>query len=156
MLLLVTDYQPASYFDRSRPLDPPDDCASEAPVPGAGKLLDPVVEYPNMSVHREGSKVTVAGVGTAVVGAVMHRDGEPAALQNHLFFADWSLDFRRPSGQLFTAKEKTTGIWDFEQIADFDSRVIGLVQDSDNRKYVLTNENFGHYGNTGKVLLLEF
>ena len=143
-------------FDRSSLLDPPNDCASESRTKGGGKLLDPIVEYPNMSVHRDGSKVTVAGVGTAVVGAIVHREGEPAALKNHLLFADWSLDFRRPSGQLFSAQEQTTSMWNFEQIADFDSRIIGLVQDTDNRKYVLTNDNFGPYGNTGKVLLLEF
>jgi len=86
----------------------------------------------------------------------MHRDGEPAALKNHLLFADWSLDFRNPSGQLFSAVENTSTLWDYEKIAKFDSRIIGLVQDTDNRKYVLTNDNFGPYGDTGKVLLLEF
>ena len=137
-------------FERTRPLAPPASCEEAADV------LDPVIEYPNMSVHREGSKVDVTGVGTAVVGAVMQRHGEPANLNNHLLFADWSLDFRKPSGQLFTAPESATAPWEFEQVATFDSRMVGLVQDTDNRKYVLTNENFGPYGSTGKVWLLKF
>ena len=140
-------------FDRTRPLNPPIECSATT---SSTELFDPVVEYANMSVHRKGSAVKLAGVGTAVVGAVMHRDGEPAALKNHLLFADWSLDFRSPSGQLFSAVENTSTLWDYEKIAKFDSRIIGLVQDTDNRKYVLTNDNFGPYGKTGKVLLLEF
>lgn len=143
-------------FDRTRPLDPPEDCPDNAPSASAEKLLNPVVEYPNMSVHREGSKVKKVGVGTAVVGAVMHRETEPASLHNKLLFADWSLDFRKPSGQLFSATESQSSLWEFERIANVDSRIIGLVQDSDNRKYVLTNDNFGPYGNTGKVWLLTF
>jgi len=139
-------------FDRSRPLDPPAECAHQQAI-AEGSLVDPVVEYPNMSVHREGSTVNLIGVGTAVVGAVMHREEKPAAL---LLFADWSLDFQKPSGQLFAAQESDEALWSYEQIAKFDTRIIGLVQDTDNRKYILTNENFGPYGTTGKVMLLEF
>ncbi len=144
-------------FERTSPLAPPADCT----LPDTAKTIDdvlnePVVEYPNMSVHREGSTVGVAGVGTAVVGAVMHREGEPAQLKNQLVFADWSLDFQKPSGQLFAATESNDALWKFEKLATLETRIIALVQDTDHRKYIMTNDNFGPYGNTGKVYLVEF
>lgn len=144
-------------FERTTPLMPPAECA----LPGSvttinGTIEDPVVEYPNMSVHREGSNVDVVGVGTAVVGAVMHRNGEPTQLQNQLLFADWSLDFQTPSGQLFAASESSDPLWSYEKLATLETRIIALVQDTDDRKYIMTNQNFGPYGNTGKVFQLKF
>ena len=137
-------------FERIRPLDPPSDCANETGAP----IFDPVVEYANMSVHREGSKVTKPGVGTAVVGSVMLRESVSKDLANHLLIADWSRDFRQPSGQLFIAAESAQPPWALEQIAQLDTRIVALVQD-EGRLYVMTNDNFGPYGQTGKVFELK-
>ncbi len=141
----------AHCFERTRPLDPPSTCANETGAP----IFDPVVEYANMSVHREGSKVTMPGVGTAVVGSVMLRESALGDHANHLLIADWSRDFRQPSGQLFIAAESAQPPWALEHIAQLDTRIVALVQDG-GQLYVMTNDNFGPYGQTGKVFELKF
>ncbi|MFT4726156.1 MAG: glucose/arabinose dehydrogenase [Granulosicoccus sp.] len=142
-------------FDRTRPLDPPDFCEIEVDSVTDKPIYDPVVEYPNMSVQREGSTVDLAGVGTAVVGAVMLRGTGFGDLVDHLLIADWSSDFRNPSGQLFVAKENSGKLWAMDKISQLDTRIVALVRDTDERVYVMTNENYGPYGNTGKIYLLE-
>jgi len=142
-------------FDRTQPLNPPTNCDTSHTAPNDKPVIDPVVEYPNMSVHRDGSAVKLAGVGTAVVGAVMLRGSAFAELADHLLIADWSHDFQKPSGQLFIAKEASDGLWNMEKIGQLDTRIVALIHDSDQRIYVMTNENFGPYGNTGKVYWLE-
>lgn len=42
-----------------------------------------------------------------------------------------------------------------EKIGQLESRIIVLIHDADLRVYVMTNENFGPYGNTGKIYHLE-
>ena len=143
-------------FDRTRPLDPPETCAAQSGNHEGGPIIDPIVEYPNMSVHREGSTVRVRGVGTAVVGAVMLRGKEFGELTDNLLIADWSIDFQKPSGQLFTAREAKDGLWEMEKISQLDSRIIALIRDIDQQVYVMTNDNFGPYGNTGKIYALDF
>jgi len=147
-------------FDRTQTLDPPTSCDTSAAASNDKPIIDqpiidPVVEYPNMSVHRDGSTIKLPGVGTAVVGAVMLRGSEFAELADHLLIADWSHDFQKPSGQLFVAKEASDGLWDMEKIGQLESRIVALIHDSDQRVYVMTNENFGPYGNTGKVYWLD-
>jgi len=143
-------------FDRTRPLDPPKTCDAEDEKLAYEPIIEPVVEYPNMSVHREGSTVRVVGVGTAVVGAVVLRGAEFGELTDNLLIADWSIDFQKPSGQLFTATEAKEGLWKMEKISQLESRIIALIRDSDQRVYVMTNDNFGPYGNSGKIYILEF
>lgn len=138
-------------FERTRPLDPPVSCENDVDKP----MYDPVVEYPNMSVHREGSTVELTGMGTAVVGAVMLRGAGFGDLADHLLIADWSSDFRNPSGQLFIAKENSGKLWTMNKISQLETRIVALIRDTDQRIYVMTNENYGPYGNTGKVYLLE-
>jgi len=133
-------------FNRRTPLDPPADCPETSGT-------DPI-EYPNMSVHREGSQVAVTGVGTAVVGAVMYRSGKFESLADSLLFADWSLDFQKPSGQLFVASPEESGLWSFTKIIQFETRIVALIQ-NESDLYVLTNDNFGPYGDTGKVFQIE-
>jgi glucose/arabinose dehydrogenase len=137
-------------FDRTKPLNPPEKCARDWPGRPAYPAIDPVVEYPNMSVHRPGSAVKGPGVGTAVVGAIMLREKKP-----RLLFADWSLDFKKPSGQLFEATPSGGNQqWPFKRIAELPTRIVSMTADPDGNIYVLTNENFGPYGKTGKVFQL--
>ncbi len=143
-------------FDRTRPLDPPESCESVVDSISGKPVVDPVVQYANMSVHREGSKIKNAGVGTAVVGAVMLRDPAYSEYSDHLLIADWSIDFRQPSGQLFVAKEEAGNDWQMTKLMQLDSRIIALVHDSDDQVYVMTNDNFGPYGDTGKIYVLKF
>ena len=99
--------------------------------------------------------MTMPGVGTAVVGSVMLRESALGDHANHLLIADWSRDFRQPSGQLFIAAESAQPPWALEHIAQLDTRIVALVQDG-GQLYVMTNDNFGPYGQTGKVFELKF
>lgn len=140
-------------FYRQTPLTPPLDCDDIKSSESGFPIKYPVVEYPNMSVHREGVNVAGNGVGTAVVGAIMYRGEAIASIKDQLVFADWSLDFQKPSGQLFVATPTADEQWPFDKLSQFDTRIVALIQDQADL-FVLTNENFGPYGNTGKVFRL--
>ena len=132
-------------FDRTRTLNPPDACDVSDKVSTDFPIVDPVVEYANMSVHKDGSTQKTPGVGTAVVGAVMLRGDSVPGYSNHLLLADWSLDFRKPSGQLFVAKEESGADWPITKVGELTTRIVAMVQDSDGSIWVMTNDNFGPY-----------
>jgi glucose/arabinose dehydrogenase len=142
-------------LDRARPRE-------AAPCDGPGPALDgfrverPVVEYPNMQAMHPDSRIAVEGVGTAVTGARIYRGTAIPELVGRLVFADWSAAFERPSGQLFVATPapRWGEPWGFEKIVQLDSRVVGLAEDGAGEIYVLTNDNLGPFGSTGRVLKL--
>lgn len=137
-------------FDRAQPLKPPASC----PATGAlgEPLLDPIVEYPNMSVGREGAPPGLVGIGTAVVGGHVYR-GAIEPLRGKLVFGDWSRDFMQPSGQIFVASPPAAwgGLWSIEKVLELETRVLSLGRDRSGELYVLTNDELGPFGTTGKV-----
>jgi len=84
---------------------------------------EPIVEYPNMQVMHPDTKVAATGVGTTVVGGRIYRSSAMPELQGKLVFADWSADFKRPSGQLFlaTPASRWRDLWSFEKV-ELDTR----------------------------------
>jgi glucose/arabinose dehydrogenase len=142
-------------MDRARPRE-------EVPCRGPGAALDgfrverPVVEYPNMQVMHPESAVEITGVGTAVTGARIYRGTAIPELAGKLVFSDWSAAFERPSGQLFVATPapRWGEAWSFKELMELDSRIVGLAEDGAGELYVLTNENLGPFGSTGRVLKL--
>ena len=142
------------FFDRLKPRDPPSDCPRSGE--NGYRIKDPVVEYPNLQVMHPETRVEATGVGTAVVGARIYRGAAMPEFSGRLIFADWSADFRQPSGQLFVATpaDRWGELWPFEKIADLDTRIVGLAEDAAGEIYVLTNDNLGPYGRTGKVFRL--
>ena len=141
-------------FDRRRPTAPPETCAVRG---GHGELLiDPVIEYSNMSVERDGVTVGRPGVGTAVVGGHLYRGEALPELRGRFVFGDWSSDFMRPSGQLFVASPPPAwgAAWSIEKLLDVEGRVLSLGRDAAGELYVLTNDEFGPFGKTGKVYRL--
>lgn len=140
--------------DRKNPRVPPEDCPRFGP--NGYRIADPVVEYGNMQVLHPDSRVEAEGVGTAVVGARIYRGTALPELAGKLIFADWSADFRKPSGQLFVATPASGygDLWPFEKLADLGTRIVSLAQDGTGEIYVLTNDNFGPFGETGKIFRL--
>lgn len=116
----------------------------------------PVLEYPNMQASHPDTKLGIRGVGTAITGARIYRGKAIPELGGKLLFADWSADFRKPSGQVFVASPgNARGTpWPYRRLLVIDSRIIGLAEDRHGELYLLTNETFGPYGNTGKVFRL--
>lgn len=140
-------------FDRAVTLAPPRECEA-AQQAANGRIIDPVIEYPNMSVFRQGAQVKSRGVGTAVVGAIQLANSKLKDLDGKLLVADWSLKFDKPSGQLFTAVPGTVIPWPLTKVAELTTRIVSIAQTKDGRVFVLTNQNFGPYGKTGTVLEL--
>lgn len=140
--------------DRLKPRQPPAMCPDHD-VSGA-RIELPVLEYPNMQASHPETKLGIAGVGTAITGARLYRGKAIAGLAGKLVAADWSADFRKPSGQIFVATPAAEPgkTWPYERALQLDSRVVGLAEDRAGEIYVLTNETFGPYGDTGKVFKL--
>lgn len=140
--------------DRLAPRQPPADCARHD---AAGRpLLLPVFEYANMQTSHPDTKLGIAGVGTAITGARVYRGSAIPDLAGKLVVTDWSADFRKPSGQLFVARPggEPGKPWPYARALQIDSRIIGLAEDRAGELYLLTNETFGPYGDTGKVFRL--
>lgn len=139
--------------DRLRPRQPPASCPS---LDAAGNRFEmPVVEYPNMQASHPETKLGIKGEGTAITGARVYRGSAIPALAGRLVVADWSADFKKPAGQIFVAEPSAAGkLWPYRRALQIDGRIIGLAEDRAGELYVLTNETFGPYGTTGKVLRL--
>ena len=140
--------------DRTRPRDPPEQCARYGP--NGYRIQDPVIEYPNMQVAHPETKVDATGIGTAVVGARLYRGKAIPELAGKLVFADWSADFAAPSGQLFVAEPASEfgNLWPYEYLAGLETRIVSLDADAAGEIFVLTNDQLGPYGSTGKVFKL--
>src|SRR5262245_29642516 len=140
--------------DRLKPRQPPATCATQDAA--GNRIMLPVVEYPNMQASHPDTKLGVAGVGTAITGAIIYRGRAIPALAGKLVVSDWSAAFRQPSGQIFIADPSPDGgqLWPYRRALQIDSRIIGLAEDRAGEIHVLTNETLGPYGTTGKVLRL--
>ena len=140
--------------DRLKPRQPPKDCANEDAT--GARIEFPVVEYANMQTSHPDTTLGIAGVGTAVTGAHRYRGSAIPSLAGKLVVTDWSADFRKPSGQVFVAEptDQAGRLWPYAKAMQLDSRIVGLAEDRGGEIYVLTNETFGPYGETGKVFKL--
>ncbi|MDH3663732.1 MAG: PQQ-dependent sugar dehydrogenase, partial [Alphaproteobacteria bacterium] len=137
--------------DRTAPREPPSDCPTHG-VDGS-PIQEPIVEYPNMQVMHPDTKIEATGIGTAVVGGRIYRGSAIPDFEGKLAFADWSAVFERPSGQLFLATPPTRwrDLWSFEKIAELDTRIISVAEDAEGELYILTNDELGPFGETGKI-----
>lgn len=141
-------------YDRQSPLDPPDECPETGP--NGWPILDPIVEYGNMNLLNEEATVEAEPAGTAVVGVHVYRGEEIPELRGKLIFADYSADPTSPSGQLFVAAPPSEigAQWPWQQIFQFDARILSTGQDAQGEIYILTSEEIGPVGSTGKVYRL--
>ena len=140
--------------DRTRPRDPPADCPRHGP--GGWRILDPVVEYPNMQVMHPETKVEATGLGAAVTGALIYRGAALPDLHGKLLVSDWSASFQEPSGQLFAATPAQSygALWPLQKIAELETRIVGLAADAAGEVYVLTTDQFGPFGESGRIYKL--
>ena len=141
-------------FDRLRPSAPPGTCPATGTL--GEPLIDPIIEYPNMSVHRDDVKLGLQGTGTAVVGGHIYRGGAIPELRGRFVLGDWSRDFAAPSGQIFVAAPPARWgeLWTLAKVLDLPGRVLSIGRDGAGELYVLTNDELGPYGSTGKVYKL--
>jgi glucose/arabinose dehydrogenase len=140
--------------------DNPDESPSECPdTVGAGHpragdpLIDPVIEYANH--HQPG------GLGATVIGGHVYRGAALPQFSGRYIFGDWSREFEEPDGSVFVAKSRKKGLWHMEQLRIATSPtgrvghyVLGFGQDLAGEMYVLTTDQTGPAGTTGKVYRL--
>lgn len=138
-------------FDAENATVPPAECPRSAP--GGVPLIDPIIEYPNIAQP--------GGLGAVVVGGHVYRGHDLRGLQGRYIFGDWSRSFDRPDGSLFVATPRPRGLWTMQQLTvrnTADGRlgryVLGFGQDLRGEVYVLTTDNAGPTGTTGKVFRL--
>jgi glucose/arabinose dehydrogenase len=148
----------AHCFSTDNPDESPAECPDVvgAPHPRAGDpLIDPTIEYQNAHNPLGG------GLGHAVVGGHVYRGSELPQFSGDYIFGDWSREEEEPDGSLFVAKPRKTGLWSLQQlqITTRPTRrlghfVIGFGQDLAGEMYVLTSDEAGPTGTTGRVYRL--
>ena len=121
-------------------------------------LVDPVLEMFNLENPMRGSAL---GLQT-IIGGYVYRGQMVPQLSGRYLFGGYSTDAMAPAGVVFAAVPGTsTGTWTSETIS-FSGQpngavgrfVIGFGQDRQGEVYVMTNENTGPTGSTGRVYRL--
>ena len=143
-------------FSTDNPDESPPECPDTvgAPHPRAGDpLIDPVIEYANH--HQPG------GLGATVIGGHVYRGRALPQFSGRYVFGDWSREFEEPDGSVFVATSRKKGLWHMEQLRIATSPtgrvghyVLGFGQDLAGEMYVLTTDQTGPAGMTGKVYRL--
>jgi glucose/arabinose dehydrogenase len=138
-------------FDAENANVPPATCP--ATDPEGDPLIDPVVEYPNAA--------RADGLGVAVIGGHVYRGHDLPRLRGRYVFGDFSRSLDRPDGTLFVATPRPNGLWDRQELRvrnTADGRlghyVLGFGQDQRGEIYVLTTDNAGPTGTTGRIFRL--
>lgn len=134
------------------PASCPDEVGPGHPDTG-DPLRDPVIEYSHPGI--------AGGFGLVVVAGHVYRGDLLPELAGRYVFADWSDSFAAPSGQLFVATRRAEGLWAFEPLplagapdGTIDRYVLAFGQDPKGEVYVLTTDNAGPSGETGRLFLL--
>ena len=114
-------------------------------------LIRPIIEYQNASV---------GGIGSAVIGGYVYRGKALPEFEGAYIFGDYSDNADEPTGKLFIAQRpsKQGELWPFEEVK-IKNRLGGKLgtllrsfgQDAEGEIYVLTADNPGPGGRTGKV-----
>jgi glucose/arabinose dehydrogenase len=148
----------AHCFSTDNPEESPAECPDVvgAPHPRAGDpLIDPVIEYQNAHNPAGG------GLGHVIVGGHVYRGDDLRRFSGDYIFGDYSREEEEPDGSLFVAKPRKAGLWKMQQlqIATSPTRrlghyLLGFGQDLAGEMYVLTSDEGGPSGTTGRVYRL--
>ncbi len=107
----------------------------------------PIIEYPHLA-NQGDSPIA----GASVSGGFVYRGSAIPELHGRYVFGDWSSSFEEPQGQLFVADPAAPGaLWSIQRLSDLDLFLLGFGEDSEGELYILTTENAGPSGQTGKV-----
>ncbi|HSM58506.1 MAG TPA: hypothetical protein VK879_20295, partial [Candidatus Sulfomarinibacteraceae bacterium] len=76
-------------------------------------------------------------------------------------FADWSTNFFPGDGTVLVSRERPQGLWQIHEI-QFQNRpdgrlghfILAFGQDADGEMYILTSDNLGPTGETGRIYQL--
>jgi glucose/arabinose dehydrogenase len=136
-------WEGAHCFDPKNPDESPDNCSDTSA--GGEMLTGPIIEYGH-------------DLGTAVVGGYVYRGEAMPNMQGKFIFADWSNDFAKGNGTLLAATPSAEGLWDWEEIVVADSPsgrvdrfILSVGRDDGEEIYILTSDEVGPTGDTGKI-----
>ena len=143
-------------FDAANNTQIPDDCpdtVGEGHPDAGAPLIDPVIEYANAAQP--------GGLGRTVVGGYVYRGNDLPQFRGRYIFADWSTGFGNGDGTVLVSRERSRGLWQIHEI-QFQNRpdrrlghfILAFGQDADGEMYVLTSDNIGPTGETGRVYRL--
>lgn len=120
----------------------------------AGKpLLDPVIELVNAANPKGG------GVGIAIIGGMVYRGSALPALQGKYIFGMLSQS-GKADGQIFSSTPAGSGMWSWSALSlksftpNLGTFLKSLGQDQSGEMYLLTSDQEGPQGTTGKVYKL--
>lgn len=140
----------AHFFDPDNPAQSP---LSGPDVDARGQpLIDPIIEYSNANAP--------GGIGMAVIGGFIYRGTALPALAGQYVFGDYGVTRARPSGIIFAAVRPAAPgqMWPSRELkvtdhasGRIDSFIRSFGQDLDKELYVLSADNPGPSGKTGKV-----
>lgn len=114
-------------------------------------LLDPIIEYQNANVP--------GGLGVVVIGGNVYRGSALTQFAGLYIFGDWSRSFGPGDGSLFVAMPQGEGeMWTMQELVvagsdagRLNAYLLSFGQDNNGELYILTTDNGGPSGNTGKV-----
>lgn len=113
-------------------------------------LIDPVIEFKQGGTEH-------GGKGLVVIGGYVYR-GELENLGGKYIFGTWTQQHGKPAGAIFLANTEKEGMWDFEEMDVLKNGAYGLGhyllgfgQNNRGEIFVLTTDEEGPIGSTGKV-----
>jgi glucose/arabinose dehydrogenase len=117
------------------------------------KLIDPIIEYRNLS-NMSG------GIGSVIIGGYVYRGSSIPFLQGRYVFGDLSGKHGKPDGRLFVGtRPEGSGAWTMDELY-IDERkqmreyLLAFGQDEKNELYVLSSDTEGPSGKFGRVYRL--
>jgi glucose/arabinose dehydrogenase len=136
-------------FDPQAPTSPLAECP--AADDNGRPLSDPILTIP----HTDSQGLLQS---TAVIGGYVYRGADAPAFAGQYLFGDFSAVPGLPDGRLFAARQESGGAWTYRELAvagEAGGRlrrfVLAFGQDQAGEVYVLTSDNAGPSGATGKV-----
>ncbi|MFA5070825.1 MAG: PQQ-dependent sugar dehydrogenase [Candidatus Pacearchaeota archaeon] len=100
------------------------------------ELIEPILEYNH-------------SVGLSVIGGFVYRGTEIPELYGKYIFGDWSDNFLIGGGKIFIAEKNNS--WNIIDSVKLNSFLLGFGEDEKKELYILTTDDLGPIGNSGKV-----
>ncbi|WP_343089301.1 PQQ-dependent sugar dehydrogenase [Methanocalculus natronophilus] len=143
----------------SHAFDPENPWESPEEVPETGyrgePLIDPIIEYPHANQP--------GGLGISIIGGYVYRGTAILEFEGRYIFADWNRAGGDGNGLILIAtppeENITEKMWEFTELVPVPYQAIGayilaIGQDADHELYILTTQNSGPSGETGRVYRL--
>lgn len=140
-----------SCFNAANNKEPLANCPEEDSL--GNKFIDPVIEFKNsMSFPQE-------GLGIVGIGGYVYRGSMRAGLRGNYLFGVWTQHHEKPDGAVFSAEVTgDQGPWKYRKLhfqgmpgAALGHYLLGFGQDNSGEVYLLTSDEAGPVGNSGKV-----